>query len=127
MHTIEISILLIFIFYILFLVVFGVKRSTRIKSFTLDGLLQIETLFIVMPLLVAIGFTVDNWGSFNNPHNGALVLGFIIFPSCLIVILAEIIIFGFLRSKFAAIKVLVTAASIILYLWFISKYGVYCG
>ena len=125
MHLMEMFILASLVLYLVVLIISGINHASRIKSFTPKGLMQIETFLIVVALLAAVGFTIEGWGTFNNPHTGALLLVFFIFPLCLIVVIGEIIIFAFVRNKFNAIKALLVTLGVIFYLWFISSYGVY--
>lgn len=113
-------IIIFLVVYVYFLILFGVKESTRIKSVSFRGMIKLETLFIILPLLVSSGFALGYWGTFNNPHNGALILGFVIVPSASLVVLAEIIVFGFVRNAFTGIKALCLTLSVFLYLWFIA-------
>ncbi len=116
-------IILLLIAYLCFLTLFGIKENTRIQAVSFGGLMKLETLLIILPLLVSIGFVLSNWGTFNNPHNGALLFAFIIVPSALLVVLAEVIIFGFVRSLFTGLKAILLTLGILLYLWFVATYG----
>ena len=116
-------ILLLLSTYLYFLVHFGLRENTRIKSVSLKGMMKLETLLIVLPLLFSMILTLFNWGSLSGPHNGALLLAFVIAPSALLVVLAEVIIFGFIRNSFTGIKALFLASSVFFYLWFTMKYG----
>ena len=111
------------VLYLVLLVISGVSHAGRIKSFTPEGLMQIETFLVLVAFLVVIGFTIEGWGSFSNPHSGALLLAFFIFPVCLIVVIGEIIIFAFVRNKFTAIKALWVFLGVILYFGLIAIYG----
>ena len=116
-------ILVLLIVYLYFHVSYGLKEATQITSLSVAGLKKVETLFIVLPLLFSIIIALSNWGSLSGPHNGALVLVFIIAPSALLVALAEIIIFGFVRNRTTGIKALFLTVIIVAYLWFVAEYG----
>lgn len=86
-------------------------------------MMKLETLLIVLPLLLSMGLTLSNWGSLGGAHSGALLVAFVIAPSVLLVVLAEVIVFGFIRDSFTGIKALLLASGVFFYLWVITKYG----
>lgn len=119
----EALIILLLIVYMYLLIHFGLKESTKITSVSFCGLMRLETLLIILPLLVSMGFSFAYWGVLAGPHNGALLFVFVIIPTAILVVIAEVIIFGIVRDVITGIKALFLAVVIIFYLWFTSKYG----
>lgn len=113
-------ILLFLASYVYFLVHCGLKESTRIQSVSLKGMMKLETL---LPLLFSMVLTLFNWGALGGPHSGVLLVALVIAPSALLVVLAEVIIFGFIRNSFTGIKALLLGSGVFFYLWLITKYG----
>ena len=116
-------ILLLVAIYVYFLVRCGLKEDTRIKSISVKGLMKLETLLIVLPLIFSLILTLFNWGALRGPHGGALLFVFIIAPSALLVVLAEVIVFGIIRNYFTGVKALLLALGVFFYLWMITNYG----